>query len=211
MTDPHAGQPVAAAGLPIGTGTGVVVLAHGRSASPANILELASRLKRSSWTYLAPAAAGRTWYPLSFMAATAGNEPYLSSAIAALARVVDSAVTAGVPANRVVLMGFSQGACLTCEFAVRHPRRYGGVVAFTGGAIGPPGTSWPARTDLQGTPVFLGCSDADAHVPLARVNETAALFTQMGAAVDTRIYPGMGHLVNDDEIAAAQGILDRVG
>jgi predicted esterase len=211
MADPHADQPVAAAGSPLGRGTGVVVLAHGRNAAPANILELASRLDRPAWTYLAPAAAGRTWYPLSFMAPIPDNEPYLSSALAALGRVVDAAVGAGVEPSRIVLMGFSQGACLTCEFAVRHPRRYGGVVAFTGGAIGPPGTTWPARGDFAATPVFLGCSDIDAHVPLARVNETAALFAKMGAAVDTRIYPGMGHLVNDDEIGAAQAILDRAG
>jgi predicted esterase len=211
MADPHAGQPVASAGPSTGQGTGVVILAHGRNAAPANILELASRLDRPSWTYLAPAAAGRTWYPLSFMAPIPDNEPYLSSALASIGRVVDAAVAAGVAPSRIVLAGFSQGACLTCEFAMRVPLRYGGVIAFTGGAIGPPGTTWPARGDFEGTPVFLGCSDVDAHVPLARVDETAARLTALGASVDKRIYPGMGHLVNDDEIAAARAMLDRVG
>ena len=106
-----------------------------------------------------------------------------------------------------MLLGFSQGACLASEFALRHPGRYGGIVVFSGGLIGPPGTAWDEPGDFAGTPVFFGCSDVDAHVPRWRVDESAAVFTRMGAATDLRIYPGMGHLVNDDEIAAARAIV----
>jgi predicted esterase len=159
-------------------------------------------------TYLAPAAADRTWYPYSFMAETASNEPGLSSALNVLTMLVARIEGAGVPRSRIVLLGFSQGACLTAEFAVRHASRLGGVVIFSGGLIGPPGTTWDYPGHFDGTPVFLGCSDHDSHVPESRVAESADVLARMGAAVTKRIYPAMGHLVNDDEIAVAQGILD---
>jgi phospholipase/carboxylesterase len=202
---------VVQAGAPPGTGRGVVIMVHGRGAGPANILDLVPRLERPDITYLAPTAAGRTWYPHSFMAEKAANEPWLSSALRAVARVVDGVVAQGVATERVVLLGFSQGACLTCEFAAAHAARYGGVVAFSGGLIGPPGTAWAYPGSFGGTPVFLGSSDPDAHVPRARVEESAAVFTRMGAAIDLRIYPGMGHTVCDDEITAARALLDAVG
>lgn len=206
--EPHGGQPVAEAGAPLGQGRAVVILAHGRNAGPENILDLVPRLARPALTYLAPAAAGRTWYPFSFLAPIADNEPGLSSALAVLASLVTRAEAAGVPRSRIVLAGFSQGACLTAEFACRDASRFGGVVVFSGGLIGPPGTTWPDAGSLDGTPVFLGCSDRDSHVPEARVRESADVFTRRGAVVDLRIYPAMGHLVNEDEIAAAQAILD---
>ena len=205
---PHAGQPVVEAGAPLGQGRAVVIMVHGRGAAPANILDLLPRLDRPNLTYLAPTAANRTWYPNSFLTDIAGNEPGLSSALGVLAALVERVEASGVPRARVVLLGFSQGACLVSEFAVRHAARFGGVVAFSGGAIGPAGTRWNYPGRFDGTPVFLGCSDVDAHVPEARVSETADLFTGMGAAVTTRIYPGMGHLINDDEIAHAQHLLD---
>ena len=207
---PHAGQPVIESGLPLGQAPTVVVLVHGRNAGPANILDLVPRLARPDVTYLAPAAAGRTWYPFSFMADMASNEPGLSSGLAALAALVARIEAAGIPRSRVVLLGFSQGACLTAEFAVRHASRFGGVVIFSGGVIGPPGTTWEYGGSFDGTPAFFGCSDRDSHVPETRVRESAALFARMGATVTTRIYPGMGHLVNDDEIACAQALLDSV-
>jgi predicted esterase len=207
---PHAGQPVVEVGVALGQAPGTVIMVHGRNAAPANILDLVPRLARPSFTYLAPAAAGRTWYPYSFMADTASNEPGLSSGLAVLASLVERIETAGIPRSRVVLMGFSQGACLAAEFAVRHASRFGGVVAFSGGVIGPPGTRWDYPGTFEGTPVFLGCSDHDSHVPESRVNESADLFAAMGAAVTRRIYPGMGHLVNDDEIAFARTVLDAV-
>ena len=198
-------------GVPIGTGDGVVIMVHGRGAGPKNILDLVPRLDRPNCTYLAPGASANTWYPFSFMAETDKNEPGLSSALAVLKALVDDVVAKGVRRERIVVLGFSQGACLTTEFAARHPARYGGIIAFTGGLIGPPGTTWNEGGRFDGTPVFLGCSDVDGHVPQTRVDETAAVFERMGASVTERIYPGMGHIVNDDEIAAAQAMLDQLG
>jgi predicted esterase len=135
------------------------------------------------------------------------NEPGLSSALQVLSRLVADVLAKGIASDHLVLLGFSQGACLTAEFAVRNPRRYGGVIVYSGGLIGPPGTRWDHRGRFDGTPVFLGCSDVDAHIPQARVDESASVFERMGAAVTRRIYPGMGHLVNDDEIAFARTLL----
>jgi len=207
---PHEGQPVLSAGAPLGQAPAAVVMVHGRGAGPANILDLVPALARPRLSYLAPAAANHTWYPYGFMTDIASNEPGVSSAIGVLASLVERIESAGVPRSRIVLLGFSQGACLSAEFAIRHASRLGGVVIFSGGAIGPPGTRWDYPGRFDGTPVFLGCSDRDPHIPAARVTETAEIFTRMGADVTTRIYPGMGHLVNDDEIAFAQGMLDAV-
>ena len=205
--EPHGSQPVSKAGQPLGRSP-VVIMVHGRNAGPANILDLVPRLDRPDVTYLAPAAAGRTWYPNSFLAEIASNEPGLSSGIATLSALVERVELAGVPRRRIVLLGFSQGACLTAEFAARHASRFGGVVIFSGGVIGPAGTPRDYAGSFDGTPVFFGCSDRDAHVPEWRVAESAALFTQMGAAVTKRIYPGMGHTINDDEIVCGQAIVD---
>jgi predicted esterase len=207
--EPHGSQTLVREGKPLGTAP-VLIMVHGRGAGPKNILDLAPRLNRPGFTLLAPAASGNTWYPYSFMAEIEKNEPGLSSALDTLSRVVDDAMAAGVPSERIVMLGFSQGACLTSEFVARNARRFGGVIVFTGGLIGPEGTSRDYAGSFAGTPIFLGCSDIDNHVPKTRVDETASVFTRMGAIVDERIYPGMGHLVNDDEIAAAQAILDGV-
>jgi predicted esterase len=144
------------------------------------------------------------------MAEIASNEPGLSSGLGVLESLMSEVQASGIPRSRVVLLGFSQGACLTAEFAVRHASRLGGVVVFSGGVVGPPGTRWDQEGRFDGTPVFLGCSDRDSHVPASRVVESAEIFARMGAAVTTRIYPGLGHLVNDDEIAFAQALLDAV-
>jgi phospholipase/carboxylesterase len=194
-------------GAPLGHGSGVVVMIHGRGAGPPNILTLVPQIDRPEFTYLAPAAANRTWYPFSFMAETQKNEPALSSALTMLKTLVDDVVAKGTPRERIVVLGFSQGACLALEFAVRNAARYGGVVAFTGGLIGPPGTTWNYPGSFDGTPVFLGSGDVDPHVPLARVEESAGVFERMGASVTKRIYPGMGHVVNDDEIAFVRLLL----
>ncbi len=206
---PHEGQPLVSAGAPLGEAPVVAILVHGRNAAPANILDLARRFNRPDVTYLAPAAANRTWYPLSFMADIAENEPGVSSGIAVLAALVAQVEAAGIPRSRIVIGGFSQGACLASEFAIRHASSFGGLLIFSGGAIGAPGTEWSLDGTFGGTPVFLGCSDVDAHVPEARVRETAAVLERMGAEVTLRIYPGMGHLVNDEELAFAQQMLDR--
>jgi predicted esterase len=207
---PHAGQRVLTAGPPLGQAPAVAIMVHGRNAGPENILDLASRFDRPELTYLAPAAANRTWYPNSFMADIASNEPGLSSGLEVLRGLVAQVEQAGVSRENIVLIGFSQGACLATEFAIRHAAGYGGVVAFSGGAIGPPGTRWDESGRFDGTPIFFGCSDRDAHVPESRVTESADLCRRMGAAVTKRIYPGMGHLVNDDEMAWARGLLDSL-
>ena len=200
-----------AAGAPLGTSPIVVIMVHGRNATPANILDLLPRLDRPDLTYLAPSAAGRTWYPLSFMAEKEKNEPGLSSGLWVLEHLVEDVVARGVPRPHIALLGFSQGACLTAEFAVRHAHRYGGVILYSGGVIGPPGTVWDYPGSFAGTPVFLGCSDVDNHVPKTRVDESAAVFTRMGASVTERIYPQMGHTVNDDEIDFTRGLLSQLG
>jgi predicted esterase len=208
---PHAGQPVLEAGMRLGDARVVLIMVHGRNAGPENILDLVPRIARPDVTYLAPAAANRTWYPNSFLADITSNEPGLSSGLAVLGALVARAETAGVRRDRVVLLGFSQGACLATEFAIRHASRFGGVIAFSGGAIGPPGTQWDESGRFDGTPIFFGCSDVDSHVPAARVVESADLCTRMGAAVTRRLYPGMGHTINDDEIAWAQALLNHLG
>ena len=186
----------------------VVVMLHGRGAGPENILDLVPRLNRPGFEYVAPAAPNRTWYPYSFMAEIEQNEPFLSNALAIVGKAVADAEARGVPRDRIVLLGFSQGACLATEFMIRNAARFGGLIAFSGGAIGPPGTTWDDSGRFDGTPMFFGCSDVDAHVPAARVRESAALCERMGAQVTTKIYPGMGHLVSDDEIAVARQLLD---
>jgi phospholipase/carboxylesterase len=210
VNDPHAGQPVAHAGAPLGEGRAVVIMVHGRNAGPANILGLAAEFKQPDVTWLAPAAANGTWYPYGFMADRATNEPFLTSALNRLRTLVADVTGRGVPASKIVLLGFSQGACLTGEFAVRHATRYGGIVMFSGGLIGPPGTTWENGGSLDQTPVFLGCSDLDSHIPKSRVDESAVVFGRLGADVTKRIYPGMGHLVNADEIGVASSLIAKI-
>ena len=205
--DPHAGQPILHRGAPIAEARLATVLIHGRGASAEDILGLSQEFHADDVAYLAPQAAGNTWYPYSFLAPTAQNEPGLSSALGVIASILATLEEQGLAANRIVLMGFSQGACLTAEFAARHARRYAGVAALSGGLIGPPGTprDYPGRFD--GTPIFVGCSDVDPHIPVERVRESADVFRRMGATVDERIYRGMGHTVSQDEIAAVNKIL----
>lgn len=183
---------------------------HGRNAGPENILELAALLPHPQFTYLAPAAAGRTWYPQSFLAETERNEPGLSSGLWVIDQLVREVEAQGVPRRRIILLGFSQGGCLASEYAVRHASRFGGLVALSGGLIGPPGTTWNYPGRFEGTPVLLGCSDIDPHVPLERVEESAAVFDRMGAAVTLRIYPGLGHQVCEDELEYVRELMRNV-
>jgi predicted esterase len=206
-TDPHADQPVLTAGPKPADARLTVILVHGRGASAEDILGLAQELRLSDVAYLAPQAAGHTWYPYSFLSPIQQNEPGITSGLGTLARLVDMAGHQGVPADRVAFLGFSQGACLSLEFAARHARRYAGVFGLSGGLIGPAGTARDYPGSLDGTPVFLGCSDIDAHIPLERVRESAEVFRRMGAAVDERIYPRMGHTVNEDELEAVRTML----
>lgn len=204
---PHNGQPILTAGEPLTSAEAVMVLTHGRGAGAQDILGLAHILKQPGLAYLAPHAARSSWYPLSFLAPIEHNEPHLSSALAMLDNLVALINEAGLPSEKVFLLGFSQGACLSLEFVARHPRRYGGVAALSGGLIGPAGTPRNYEGSLEETPVFLGCSDVDFHIPLERVQESTAVMRDLGGQVMERIYPGMGHLVNDDELAMVQQML----
>lgn len=206
-TGPHAGQPILSVGPPPAEDGGALVLIHGRGATAESILDLAGYLAHPRLAYLAPQAINNTWYPYSFMEPMERNEPYLSSALALVGDVVARVEAAGVPSERIFLGGFSQGACLAGEFVARNARRYGGLLMFSGGLIGPVGTPREYTGSLAGTPVFLGCSDVDPHIPLARVRETAEVLARLGAEVDTRIYPRMGHTINQDEIDAAAALL----
>jgi predicted esterase len=207
---PHQGQPVLAAGCPVAEAAAAVVMVHGRGATAESILEFGEELWRPDLAFLAPQAAGDVWYPYSFLAPFEQNEPGLSSALALLGSLVDRLAAEGMPAERTVLLGFSQGACLALEFAARHARRYGAVVGLSGGLMGPPGTPRDYAGTLAGTPVFLGCSDRDPHIPKGRVDETAAVLEKLGAEVTERIYPGLGHTVNEDELELVRGLLARV-
>jgi predicted esterase len=184
-----------------------MVLVHGRGATAAGILSLAEELAQPGFAFLAPQAAGNTWYPLSFMAPIEGNEPYLSGALDALADVLESIAEAGIPPERTILLGFSQGACLALEFAARHAQRYGGLVGLSGGLIGPEGTPRDYPGSLASTPTFLGCSDVDLHIPAERVLESGRVLEQLGAEATVRLYPGMGHTVNQDELDHVRSIM----
>ena len=207
--DPHAGQPVLQSGAALTDARLVAILLHGRGASAEDIIGLASELGVTDVAYVAPQASGNTWYPYSFLTPMEKNEPNLSSALGMVAALVADLEQRGIPANRVALMGFSQGACLALEYAARHARRYACVAAFSGGLIGPPGTPRDYAGSFLGTPIFLGCSDIDPHIPIERVRESAEVCRRMGATVDERIYPGMGHSVNLDELTAVRAILAR--
>jgi predicted esterase len=206
-TDPHAGQPLVTQGPEAKDARLTMLLVHGRGASADDIVGLAQELPFDDVAYLAPQAAGNTWYPYSFLAPLEQNEPGISSAIHVLSRLLESLREQGVDSERIALLGFSQGACLALECAARHARRYAGVFALSGGLIGPPGTPRNYTGAFGGTPVFLGCSDIDPHMPLERVHESAEVFGRMDATVDERIYPRMGHTVNYDEIHAIQDVL----
>lgn len=172
-------------------------------------MTVGAELQHPGFAYLAPQAAGNAWYPNAFTAPIESNEPYLSAALDMLAGLVKQ-VEATVPADRIVLLGFSQGACLSLEFAARHARRYGALIGLSGGLIGPERTPRDYHGSFGGTRVFLGCSDVDPHIPKERVVESGAVFERMGAEVTVRLYPAMAHTVSLDEIAAVQAILATI-
>ena len=207
--DPHRGQPILRRGPEPVAARLAVVLVHGRGGSAGDMIALAGEFGADDVAYLAPEAFEHTWYPRSFLAPIADNEPALSSALDVLATIVDGLRAQQVASERVALLGFSQGACLALEYAARHPKRYAAIVGLSGGLIGPAGTPRQYSGSLDGTPVFLGCSDIDAHIPLERVHESAAVFRRLGAVVDERIYTQMGHTVNRDEIDAVRALLAR--
>jgi phospholipase/carboxylesterase len=207
MKGPHQNQPVRTTGAPLQQARGAMVMLHGRGATAESILTLSASLDAPDFSYLAPQAGNNSWWPYSFLADIPKNEPGISSAMQAVEAVLERVAAGGVPPERTVLLGFSQGACLAAEFAARHAQRFGGVVSLSGGLIGPDGTPRNYTGSLTGTRVFLGCSDIDAHIPAERVRLTAKVLEQLGGSVDMRLYPGMGHTINDDELDAVRSIM----
>jgi len=197
---PHQGQPVRTAGVKLASARAAMVMVHGRNATAESILSLVQAIDTPGFAYLAPQAAGNTWYPNSFLSPIPSNEPGITSGLAAISDLLKRIVDSGVPLERTMLLGFSQGACLSLEFAARNARRYGGVIGLSGGLIGPDDTLRDYPGSFDGTPIFLGCSDVDFHIPAKRVEESASVLRKMGARVTMKLYPGMDHIVNEDEV-----------
>ncbi len=205
--DPHANQPVLTYGAPLDQAQAAMLMVHGRGASAEDILYLAEELDVPGFAFLAPQAAGYTWYPQRFLAPLEANQPWLDSALKKLDSVIKQITEAGIPTEQTFLLGFSQGACLVLDYAARNGHRWGGVAGLSGGLIGPLIDLNSYTGSLAGTPVFLGCSDIDPHIPMQRVLETAQTLEQLDAAVDARLYPGMGHTVNEDELEAVRNLM----
>ena len=197
---------VVEAGEPLAKARAAMILVHGRGATAEDIMTVGAELMHPGFAYIAPQAEGNAWYPYPFTAPLEANEPYLSAALGVIENLL-ARVEATIPAQRVILLGFSQGACLTLEFAARHARRYGGVVGLSGGLIGPADTPRDYPGSFDGTPVFLGCSDVDPHIPKERVIETAEIYKRLGAKVTMTLYPGMGHTASQEEIDAVREIV----
>ena len=185
----------------------VLIMVHGRGGSAEDILSLSDYLDVKDFALLAPQATGHSWYPYSFLAVPSQNEPWLSSALDLLNDVVNDVVSKGISKENIYFLGFSQGACLTLEFVTRHAAKYGGVAAFTGGLIGDKIYPENYTGDFSGTPVFIGTSDPDPHVPVERVNESAAILEKMNAFVTKKIYKDMGHTVSKDELSTVNKII----
>ncbi|HLF02371.1 MAG TPA: alpha/beta hydrolase [Anaerolineales bacterium] len=208
--EPHKGQPILTTGAPLDKATAVMIMLHGRGADAQSILTLAAELNRPDFAYLAPQAADSTWYPNRFLVPTRLNQPWLDSALAALDSVVNRVTAAGIPAERLFLLGFSQGACLTLEYAARNAKRYGGVIGLSGGMIGADDEPRQDNGSFDGAPIFLGCSDTDFHIPASRVGRAADVLKSLGANVTIRLYPDMDHTVNEDELAFVRDLIKNV-
>ncbi len=210
INGPHQGQYVATGGVHPADAAAGMILIHGRGASADSILMFANEFNRKDFHYRAPQAHGHAWYPRSFMAPKDMNEPGISSGLQAIFDIINGLNDDGIPTEKIVILGFSQGACLATEFAARHPQKYGGVVGLSGGLIGESVEPENYSGSLEDVPVFLGCSDSDPHIPEERVNETAEVFQALNANLTTKIYPNMGHTVNKDEISHINTILNNV-
>lgn len=202
--------PVIEAGTPLKQAAGALILLHGRGGSAQDILALGRALADGRLALLAPQAPGHTWYPQSFLAPRQQNEPYLSSALKQVEGALALAQNAGLDPSQVALCGFSQGACLATEFVARNPRRYAGLLAFTGGLIGPLDEPISLTGDLAGTPVLLSSGDPDPHVPWKRVQQSGELLTGIGAKVTLQRYPGRPHTVLPEEIEQGKILLSAL-
>ena len=201
FTNPHQGQPVAVTGTDIEKASKAMIMIHGRGASAQSIIGLSKEFENTDdFVFLAPQASGQTWYPYSFLAPRDQNQPGIDSGLQAIEDIIEKLNNQGISSENIFLLGFSQGACLASEFAVRNPDKYAGVIALSGGIIGNEINIDEYTGNLKGTPLFMGCSDIDAHIPVQRLDETEKVFEKLGASVQKNIYPGMGHLVNEDEI-----------
>jgi len=207
MARPHQGQPLATAGADPEDAAAGAVLVHGRGARAQSMLGMVGEFGVEDVAYVAPQARRGSWYPNSFMAPMDSNEPGLTSALQAVEDALETLTDAGIPRERILLLGFSQGACLAGEYVARNARRYGGLAAYSGGLIGPEGTPRDYEGSVEGTPVFVGCSDRDPHIPIERVRETAEVFEDLDGDVTERIYEGMGHTINEDEIGFVADML----
>lgn len=185
----------------------LLIMVHGRGGDAGDILSLASHLDVDGYALLAPQATGHSWYPQSFLAPVQFNEPWLSSALQVLKETVQQGVDNGIAMDQIYFLGFSQGACLALEFVARNANRYGGVVALTGGLIGEKINRQNYKGDFARTPVFIGTSDPDAHVPVERVYATANILRDMGADVTEKVYPNMGHTINQSELHLANELV----
>lgn len=207
QADIHAASPVILAGEPLSSAKAALVMAHGRGDSGEGILSLADALDVAGFALLAPDANESSWYPLPFLAPLEQNEPWLTSALAKIDSVLAQVAAAGIPPERTVLLGFSQGASLSLEYVTRHAKRYGGVAGLSGALIGPEDAPREYPGSLAGTPIFLGCSDVDPFIPATRVRESATLLERLGATVTMRLYPGMAHTVSRDELVEVNRLL----
>ncbi len=196
----HEGQPILRVGVPLNDAKAVMLMIHGRGATPQSILSLADEFTTADFAYLAPQAADSSWWPQRFIAPVAANQPYFSSALATIDSVVKQIKAAGIPSQKLILLGFSQGAVLALEYSARYTQRFGRVVGLNDGLFGPALDRDNYKPEFAGTPVFLGCSDVDFHIPKARVEESSVMLRELGAAVTMRLYPNMGHTVNANEI-----------
>src|SRR5262245_42279633 len=204
MTRPR----VISAGVPLARADKAVIMLHGRGATAADILALTDHIEQSDLAYIAPQAPGNSWYPDSFLAPLDPNEPALAQALAMVGALIDGIAKDGIDRERVVLLGFSQGGCLALEYAARHAHRYAAVIGLSAGLIGPENTTRDYAGSLAGTPVFLGCGDMDDHIPLERVKESTRVLRSLGGDVKERIYRGMGHDINDDELLQVGSLLE---
>ncbi len=210
-SNPHQNQSILTAGAPLTQARAAMIMIHGRSASAESILQLAEEFKQPDFAYLAPQASDGTWYPNRFLAPTASNEPWLASALAVVGDLVAQVNKAGIPIERLMLLGFSQGACLALEYAARNAQRYGGVIGLSGGLIGADDEPRRDNGNFSGTPIFLGCSDVDFHIPKAHVEHAAKILREFGGNVTMRLYPNMEHTVNHDEIKFVRSMMVTLG